>query len=392
MIRNVRVQNFKSLKNVHLEFGLRNVFVGPNMSGKSNIIDVLRLLSLMVSSPAGTSGLPNAVHKLGGFPELAWKGGDSNVIPISLDGDFPLKPESKEIGTWKYELSILGDSRGWIRVQDEVLAVTRNNVTYNLIDNTTRERVQKNADGRQFSAVTSADRSALEYETPDWDGNALREFIASWRFYRLFPPLMKQMNETLAPRFLTEYGENFSSWLMNLQTRYPKSFARIRSVSKDVFPEIEDLFTWPTQQATVYVASTEKHLKRPVGVWHMSDGQLVFIAFLSLIFGPSEFGAGFFCVEEPENHLHPRLLEIMVELLKQVQGDLLPEERAQILITTHSPHLVDKFELDELIVIEKQHGATILTRPSDKAHLRDLLKREEVGLGDLFYSGALGSA
>lgn len=67
--------------------------------------------------------------------------------------------------------------------------------------------------------------------------------------------------------FLTEHGDNLSSWLLILQTRYREAFDKIRSVAKDVFPELEDLFTSPTQQATVYLASREKHLKRPVSVW-----------------------------------------------------------------------------------------------------------------------------
>jgi predicted ATPase len=61
------------------------------------------------------------------------------------------------------------------------------------------------------------------------------------------------------------------------------------------------------------------------------------------------------------------------------------------MVTTHSPHLVDKLSLDELIVSEKREGTTRFTHPSDKHHLRELLMREEVGLGDLYYSGALSS-
>lgn len=265
---------------------------------------------------------------------------------------------------------------------------------YKLIDSADGQRVLKHSNGRMVSRVDDTSRSALEFEIPDWEGNALRWFIGSWRFYRLFPQLMKQFNAAAAPNFLTEYGDNLSSWLMNLQTRYRESFDRIRSVARDVFPELEDLFTSPTQQATVYLASTEKHLKRPVSVWQMSDGQLSFIALLSLIFAPpdSDLSVGLYCVEEPENHLHPHLLETLVELLKQVQDELGPNRSAQVIVTTHSLHLVDKCGLEELIVFERQNGATQCTRPSDKRHLQELLEREEMGLGDLYYSGALGGS
>src|SRR5262249_44892471 len=102
------------------------------------------------------------------------------------------------------------------------------------------------------------------------------------------------------------------------------------------------------------------------------------------------FGAPLFCVEEPENHLHPKLIETLIEVLAQRQQEL-GSNVAQNLVTTHSPYLVDKVSIDDLIVVEKQKGASIFTRPGSKAHLKELLEREEVGLGDLWYSGALSN-
>jgi predicted ATPase len=394
MIKKIRVQNFKSLRDVSLTLGPRNVLVGPNMSGKSNLIEVFRFLSRMVltSAASGVHVLAKALDSGAGFSEVTWKGGEANLISISLQGDFPLDSDPKKRAGWEYEISILLEPRGWVTVQKEALNMVRPEGTYTLISKANGERVLKNLDGGVISRIHDSNRSGLEFEIPDWQGNALRRFIGSWRFYRFIPRLMKQANSTAATDFLVEHGENLSSWLMMLQTRYQESFAKIKTVSRDVFPEIEDLFTWPTQQATVYVSSKEKYLKRQVSVWEMSEGQLAFIALLSLIFSPPELTGGMYCVEEPENHLHPRLLETLVELLRQVQDELGPEQSAQTIVTTHSPHLVDKVDLDELIVVEKREGETLCTRPSSKQHLRELLAREEVGLGDLYYSGALSGA
>jgi len=179
---------------------------------------------------------------------------------------------------------------------------------------------------------------------------------------------------------------------MQLQTRYSDAFARIQQVCRDVLPGFVDLFTSPTQQATVLVGSREEHLKRPLSAWEMSDGELAFVALLSLIYGPAELGAGLYCIEEPENHLHPRLIETLIELLRQAQDEPGASGSAQVIATTHSPYLVDKLSLDELIVFEKRQGATVVTYPKDKAHLRELLQNEDLGLGDLFYSGALQGA
>lgn len=97
MIRTIYVGNFKSLKDVSLTLGLRNVLVGPNMSGKSNFIDVFRFLNRMVRPSAGVHGVLDAFTVFGGISEVTWKGGDSNLISISLSGDGfqvpgPMKP------------------------------------------------------------------------------------------------------------------------------------------------------------------------------------------------------------------------------------------------------------------------------------------------------------
>jgi predicted ATPase len=232
-------------------------------------------------------------------------------------------------------------------------------------------------------------RAAIEFEVSGWDASFLRRFLALCFFYRLMPSHMRQANPAAASRFLNASGDNLSAWLMQMQTSYGDAFARVRQVCRDALADFGDLFTVPTQQATVLIGSREEHLRRPLSIWDMSDGELAFLALVSLILGPRELAADPYCIEEPENHLHPKLIEVLMRLLRQAQGEHGPSTAAQVIATTHSLHLVDKASLDELIVFEKQQGATTVTYPRDKAHLRTLLESEELGLGDLFYSGAL---
>jgi predicted ATPase len=392
MIRNLHLQNFKSFKDVSINLGRLNVLVGPNMSGKSNLIDVFRLLSRTVAPAPGTYGLSNAIAQMGGFEDLAWKGADSGLISIALEGEGwpPLRP--KEDAKWSYRIETVGDPYGRSMVQEESLKVSTAEGERNLINNPAGQRQFASLKGASLGDVGSPDRSALEFERTDWEGNALREYILKWRFYSLIPSRMRVANQSAAAPFLQEHGDNFSSWLMTLQTRHGDEFERIAGVARDVFPELEKLFTEPTQQGNVFAATREKYLKRTTSINQLSDGELVFIALLSLIYSPLELASPFLLIEEAENHLHLRLLVTFVELLKQVQQELPPARCPQVIITTHSPHLVDQFNLDELIVLEKREGATTVTRPGDREHLRKLLQEEEIGLGSLYYSGALGGA
>lgn len=382
MIKKLQVKNFTSLKDAEIELGQRNVLVGPNMSGKSNVIGCLRFLTHMT-----LVGLNKAVLDRGGFPEIVWKGGDESRV------SFHLTIESSDKKIYDYEITILGSASGAISVEKERLIVQTGSRTSALIDLENGRGKVLHADGKTVfdSQALSRSQSALEFPVPGWEGTAVKQSVASWRFYQLIPAIMRQVNQMVDTQFLTPpYGENLSQWFMKLKNVHDSEFRKIVQVARDVLPDVEELLIQPTQAGTAFMVSREKHLKRPVTLWQMSDGELVFLALLSLIFAPPELGAPLYCLEEVENHLHPKMLEILMDVLTQQQLALGPRA-AQIIATTHSPHLVDRVALDELIVVEKKQGATYCVRPKDKPHLKELLEKEDVGLGDLWYSGSLSS-
>jgi predicted ATPase len=390
MLTKIRVKNFKSLKDVALDLGPRNVLVGANMAGKSNVIDLFKFMYDMTFPQAGSWALPNAVFVRGGFGELTWKGGSQQVIKIALSGTDPYDSISCK---WNYEISLQGDAGGNPRVAQERLQIQRQNApgSDDLIETSGSERYFCNIQRQRLSPVSDQTRSMLEFEIPGWPGNFLRSAIAKWRFYELVPSLMRNSNQTAAVKFLQEHGENLSQWLLNLQAEhYDDSFARIQQVLRDALPQVTGLFNSPTQQSTVALGSREKHLTRPVTLSQMSAGELAFIAFLSLIYAPPDRAGSLYCIEDLENYLHPTLIETLLEVLRQSQEEWERKHEApQIVMTTHSPLVVDKMKLDEIIFVEKREGATVCSRPSDKSHLRKLLQDEEIGLGDLVYSGAL---
>jgi predicted ATPase len=388
MITSLSIKNFKSLKDISLRLGRRTILVGPNMGGKSNLISVFRFLSQLVQGAPGVQGLAQAVNNQGGFAAMAWSGGESNVITFGMEGVM----EGSDGGfPWRYSLDLLGDrSKGLVTIQEERLAGRFGDSEIALLEtnHATGRRVIRRVSGETVTEIDDVRRSGLEFEIPDWEGNRLRQSFSSFQFFTLVPLVMKQVNPTSAPSFLTETGNNLSSWLMTLQTRHSHEYASLASALRDVFPEILDLSTWPTPQATVFLTSNERHLKLPVPMSQMSDGELCFIALLSLLFAPKELGAPLYCIEEPENHLHPRMLKVLIELHDQRQREL-GDRAAQLLATTHSPFFVDQVDIADVVLVSKRDGATCCVRPSDKPHLREILANEEIGLGDLVYSGAL---
>lgn len=381
MIKRLQVKNYKSLKNLDFKLGKKNVLVGPNMSGKSNILNCFKFLTQMV-----ISGVSSAFLDRGGFSEVAWKGEHNGSISFKLV--FTVETDKKSEKIYEYEISIMGKA-DLVLIEREKLVVKDGRQTSTLVDLRNGQGKVTHANGSIAFALPETSKSALEFSVPGWEGMIVKNYISTWRYYRLIPEIMKQVNAAVKQNFLNENGNNFSSWFMTLQTSHHFEFNLIKQVAKDVFPELEEILTPPTQFATTFMSTTEKHLKSTIPIGHMSDGEIVFLAWLSLIFAPPLLGAPLFCVEELENHLHPKLLETLVEVLNQRQKELEPEA-AQIIVTTHSPYLVDKVNLDDLVVVEKSNGATRCIRPASKKHLKELLEREELGLGELWYSGALG--
>lgn len=386
MIKELYVKNYKSLKDLTLELGKRNIIVGPNMSGKSNLLDCFKFLTQLCNN-----GLNSALVNRGGFPEVVWKGEDSG--PISFRLVVEKEAYEKELErSFEYEISISGShaTLGPISITREHLVVKSSGKVSTLVDLKNGHGKVTHADGSVAFAPDEPDRSALEYSVPGWEGMEFKNYVSTWRFYRLLPALMRQPNAVVGQQYLMENGENFSSWFMTLQTSHPDEFRLIKQTACDAFPGLKEILTPPTQFGTTFVTTQEKYLKRPISIGHMSDGEIVFLAWLSLIFAPLSLGAPLFCVEELENHLHPKLLETLIEVHNQKRKEL-ASQAAQTIVTTHSPYLVDKINLDELIVVERSNGVTSCIRPASKTHLKELLEREELGLGELWYSGALGS-
>lgn len=383
MIRTLRVQNFLSLKEFSLDFTQLNVLVGPNMSGKTNIINALRFLTSFLSS-----NLAQALNEQGTISEVFWKGENNSDISLSFDIDctIPRQPV-----TFNYSIELQGSKAGAFTIEKEHLEVKREGKAITLIKTQRGQGSVLHVDGKQAFPAPDPTHSALEYAVPGWYGTEIKYLVSRMHFYNLNPAAMKRHNPIKSEAFLNTDGSNISSWLLNFQTRHQKEFRELKQAVTDALPDIEEILTVPTQSSMAFLATKEKFLSSPVPMWRMSDGELVFLAYVSLVFAPEELGAPVVCIEEPENYMNPRLLEMLLEIYNQ-RRKALGERAAQVIITTHSPSLVNKIELDELVITRKHGGRTTCVRASKiGSNFKKLIKEEEIGLGELWQSGALNA-
>ena len=193
MIKQLRIHNYLSIREVTLDLRLRNVLVGPNMSGKSNVVDALRFLTHIA-----LSGLMNAINNRGGFSEILWKGIEEGQISFFLTLEVPSESDESP-RVYIYELSLTGSTKagteGAFFIEKETLKRSDDRGEYILADFRNGKGKGFHRDGSvAFTTEMRSTKSFLEYSIPGWEGMDIKDIISSWRYYRLNPFAMRQQN------------------------------------------------------------------------------------------------------------------------------------------------------------------------------------------------------
>jgi predicted ATPase len=379
-INRIAIKNYKSLKCLELDLKPLMVFVGPNNAGKSNIFDSLWFLSEFVKMEPGV-----AARQRGGFDQIVFNGKTAQTISIELEGSIMVK--DKERLYW-YFIQLNGDKWGNCFVQQEIFRILKEDGKIDILKYPDEKgsAIVYDESGKQISSFGAGkDRSYLYYfRDPDHYpilGHFSHE-VQNWQFFNLVPSSMRSPLPVRRELQLQSYGENLSVVLHVLQSEHPDKFREIEDILKSAVSELKELTTGLTAHETghTYVRILEKHLAISIPAWGMSDGTLRVLGCLAALYSPAS--PPLICFEEPENYVHPRLLELMVDLLKCAS------ERSQVLINTHSPYLVDFLDPGDLFIVEKVEGETQVKSAEDKKGIKEVLKT--LGLGETWYSGGLG--
>lgn len=100
-----------------------------------------------------------------------------------------------------------------------------------------------------------------------------------------------------------------------------------------------------------------QHLSKSVSIEHISDGKLRYLLLLSILFNPER--GSIVCIDEPETSLHPDMINTIAEAIKQASKE------TQLIISTHSPLLLNAFKLDDILIFEKNtDNETTVSRKS----------------------------
>lgn len=353
MIKHLRVSNFRSLgQDVDIELGPLTALVGQNGSGKSNVVDVLRFLS-----DAMRLGLEGAVTKRHGIAAVRrWSSGRpfNLSIDLEIEQDDGLRAE--------YGFTLKGETTAEYGVKSEMANIRRGSfLEDSFIHNEYRiEEGEWIKWPRDLRPRVDTLNLALPLLGGDERFRVLADELRSIAIYSIFPDVLREPQKYDPAKPMNEHGGNWVSILKDPVSWKSDLLAALGKLTGD----IEDL---EIRSTGGYLIAMFKHSgngkkKKWFDAAQESDGTLRVAGILTaLLQDPSLPLIG---IEEPELTVHPGALPLLCDFIRQASRS------SQVILTTHSPELLDLLTAEELRVVERSDGVTsVAPLDEDQRHL-----------------------
>lgn len=373
----VCINNFLSLHNVNLPLKPLTILVGPNASGKSNVLKALELLNKMMIA----DDLPPADY----VNSLLWAGA-ADMISFELQAKMGRKSITYRLG--------LQSKKVKSQVSFEELLIDKVKVI-SIEKGKGEVRDENNQNPVSYrSAAKLALKSAGDYGDKPIT-IALTEFIREWEFYDFDPDVMRKakniatifMGQLVSARRVAEVinrlDDDGSALRFLLADWYATDPARFEIVNGS----LKQCSGFGIEQRDAN-GESELYLvegyKNPIPLERASDGTLRLLAYHVLLNQPES--PSLVAIEEPERNLHPGVFTDLGSVLKKLS------QKTQVIITTHSSQLLDTFSADDLsdtlgvLLLRNQPG-----KGTEVINLEEMRKNREP-LNDWMAEFGIGSA
>lgn len=368
-----------------VELGSLNVLIGPNGSGKSNFLEALSLLQ------ASPGEITRPIRDGGGVLDWLHKSSIPAKSPNPARLEAILRyPEGRQNLRYVMEFE---DEGGRFSIRNEIIENEKPNPKhpnpyfFYRWNNGHPELEVKELGKRSLARESIRPDQSILKQKRDTDLYPEITYIAEqfeqmalyreWTFGRYATPRLPQktdnQNRTLEPD-ASNLGMFLNRLRRNPETR--RAFADALPVIYDGIEDVDVIL----EGGYVQVFVMEQHVGS-IPATRLSDGTLRYLALLAVLCDPSP--PPLICIEEPELGLHPDALNNVARLLR------VASERTQLVVTTHSPILLDAFtDTPEIVLVcERDKSGSHLTR-LDEEELKPWL--EKYRLGPLWMRGELG--
>lgn len=373
----IKTWRYRSLRDEEVQLTDISLFIGANASGKSTILDALRFLHEGVQE----RDFKSPVFSRGGIVHLAWKGEEARRIELVAR----FEDDGKT-----YEWSVRLTKEGYdFSVQEDVNEYREGSPPSHLLSADkgrgwwwSGERSDRVSLGQPPTACALA-AAAVDESFP---ARGVAEFVSRWGFFDPSPFLLRRGWTGLDASRFDPYGRNLAERLSALQQSSPKALEQIVSATQSVLglPSRIELRESRESEDRVYFVQHEPGLQFSVHQIGASSGTLRILALMTALFG--EAGNNLIGIEEPENHVHPTALAAFAEYLLRARS------RVQVLVTTHSPLLLDFLDEPEAVCVVRHSDSegTRVTRESNVEDVRRALEASGFGLGEFYETKGFG--
>ncbi len=367
----LELTNFLSYKSARIEFDQLTALIGPNASGKSNLVAALKLLR-----DIPTYGLPLAIARRGGFDQLRHRSyGRPNDPAIRLEFRYGTG------ATGHYELSLAAVRGKRYRVKRERASIHIGRDLYPTTFDSDGERVHsvewdenpQKVDSR--SVHIAPGQSALT--TGSFPAYMVHMALSGLQTVEIHPARVGELQEPSSTAEFEPAGANTASVFEALGV---EARAKLVDQLAAIVPGIVRIEprTYADKQTLMFVQHTE-HGNREFLAKQMSDGTLRAFGILLSLAQPARPGLA--VIEEPEVAIHLGALQSLVEILRAQSQSM------QIVMTTHSADIVDELPVDALRVVWNDSEQSHVARVSE--HSRSILRRGLITPGALLRADAL---
>lgn len=424
-VTSIRVEAFKSLYEVECKLDHFTVITGPNGAGKSNLVDALNFLGEVYAH-----GLEFALARAGGFENVAHRRSRRAKKPISFTVEVQIP--NRDLRRRGREL-VFGDEEDDIHeipvpagmhftyrhhfafkttgqrvladfvVETDCIEIlsSAGEVLFKL------ERVGDQVEYEFFERGGEADRVAKRALNP-YGSSRYREVIAGqplsptelvmeqtrfsnilWdvkqalrriRVFQLSPHEVRGPGVSTPNAALERHGENLPGAADHLRRNEKRAWDKIQQAMRAIMPNLDEIEVAFTEDRRLSLQFRERVVGRPWNTGEVSDGTIQALAlFVALFDGRSPVLA----IEEPENSIHPWILRQFIDLC-------LEQRTKQIIMTTHSPVLLDYVKPESIRLMSISRGRSLIRRFTELSpEIAELTLSGEISMFDAYDSGVI---
>ena len=331
--------------------------IGPNASGKSNLLDVFRFLRDVCKQAGG--GLQVAVKERGGITKLRCLHA-RRPPEVRIEIDFSDRQDDQPV-TWKYVLGFTSEGKGAQRLLVSSEEVWRND-----------ERLLCRPGEDDKADAQLLTETHLEQTRANVSFRSIADFFASITYLHLVPQLLKYGDKIGGNRLEDDpFGQGFLERIANCPKKVRAT--RLQKIGKALtaaVPQFRELRYQTDVMGHPHLEALYEH-HRPHAGWqseeHFSDGTLRLLGVLWSLLD----GSGLLLLEEPELSLHEAVVAQIPALIDRVQRRA--KYRRQIIISTHSEALLSNKGIDP-------RGIMILDPSREGTKIRSVNGEEGKGL------------